>query len=107
DRHDCSGRSWIRTLHGRAYSVGVREQLHYCADPVWWIRVIAFDGTARWPGAHWISDIHEHAWLGSWQAYPKCFHDRKDWRAVRANRARNHNRVEVWCRRGKLQGDLK
>src|SRR5439155_149836 len=68
-----------------------------------WLRVVAFDGTARRLGAHWISDIHEHARFGSRQAYPKCFYDRKNWRAARANRARNHSRVEVWCRRGKLQ----
>ena len=55
------------------------------------------------PDAHWISDIHEHARFGSRQTYPKCFYDCKNWRAVRANRARNHNRVEVRCRRGKLQ----
>ena len=65
--------------------------------------VVAFDGTARRPGAHWISDIHEHARFGNRQAYPKCFYDCKNWRAARANRARNHNRVEVWRRRGKLQ----
>ena len=52
-------------------------------------------------GAHWISDIHEHARVGNRQAYPKCFYDCKNWRAARANRARNHNRVEVRCRRAK------
>src|SRR5262249_53676721 len=75
-------------------------------DPVWRVRVVAFDSATRRPGAHWIFDIYEHAWPGNRQAYPKRFYHCKNWRAVRANRARNYNRVEVWRRRRKLQGLL-
>ena len=106
DRHNCGGRSWICTLQRRACVVGFGKQLHYLARQVWRICVVAFDGTARGPSTHWISDIHEHARIGDWQAYSKRLYDCKDWRAASANRARNHNRIEIWCRRGKLQGLL-
>src|SRR5204863_454456 len=103
DRHHCGRRSRIRTLQRRASPMDFRKQLHYFADSVWRIRTIAFDGTARRPGAHWIFDIYEHAWLGSRQAYPKRFYDRKNWRAARVDRPWNRYRTEIRCRCGKLQ----
>src|SRR5262249_51424030 len=106
DGHDCGGRSRIRALYRCAYSVGVREQLHYRTHPVWRVRVVTFDGTARWLGADRISYIHEYARAGDRKACAKCLHHGKDRRADRIDRVGHYRRLEVRCRRGKLQGLL-
>src|SRR6266498_2525983 len=61
-------------------------------------------GFARYSGVlvPWLSDIYEHAWLGSWQTHPKCLHHSENWRADRAHRAGDYRRVEIGRRRGKL-----
>ena len=66
------------------------------ADPSWWlvqwIRCFTFYRAVSRSGNDRAADLHEHAWIESWQTHTKYFYDSQNGCAHRVGRAGNHRR---------------
>ena len=109
DRHNCgSGRSWIRTIIIAARFCWASES-NYIIAPIRFGGYALSLSTAQSSSAWRSLDFcifHEHARFGNRQAYSKCFYDCKTGALFALIVLVFYSRVEVWCRRGKLQGLL-